>query len=109
MWVNCNRDPMKQLDQNLKTPAVITTMLDWSATFDRLCPTIGITKFLEMCLRPSIVHVLTSYRSMSVKFNKSTSRVHHMPGGGSQGALLGVLEYLVQCNNIDCVDKNPQV
>ena len=80
--------------------AVLTTMLDWSATFDRQCPTIGIKKFLEMCLRPSIVHVLTNYlsnRSVSVKFNESTSRVHHMPGGGSQGTLLGVLEYLVQC------------
>ena len=89
--------------------AVLTTMLDWSATFDRQCPTIGITKFLEMCLRPSIVHVLTNYlsnRSVSVKFNESTSRVHHMPGGGSQGTLLGVLEDLVQCdNNDDCVDE----
>ena len=29
-----------------------------------------------------------------------------MPGGGPQGTLLGVLEYLVQCNNnADCVDE----
>ena len=100
---------LKHLDQNLNTPAVITTMLDWSAAFDRQCPTIGIKKFLEMGVRPSIVHVLTSYlsnRSMSVKFNGNTSRVHHMPGGGPQGTLLGVLEYLVQCNNnADCVDE----
>ena len=29
-----------------------------------------------------------------------------MPGGGPQGTLLGVLKYLVQCNNnADCVDE----
>ena len=95
---------LKHLDQNLNTPAVITTMLDWSLAFDRQC-----SKFLEMGVRPSIVHVLTSYlsnRSMSVKFNGNTARVHHMPGGEPQGTLLGVLEYLVQCNNnADCVDE----
>ena len=76
---------LKRLDQNLNTPSVITTMLDWSAAFDRQCQTIGIKKFLEMGVRPSIVRVLTCYlskRSMSVKFNGNTSRVHHMLGGG---------------------------
>ena len=74
---------LKHLDQNLNTPAVITTMLDWPAAFDRQCPTIGIKKFLEMGVRPSIVHVLSSYlsnRSMFVKFNGNTSGVHQMPG-----------------------------
>ena len=67
---------LKRLDQNLNTPSVITTMLDWSAAFDRQCQTIGIKKFLEMGVRPSIVRVLTCYlsnRSISVKFNGNTS------------------------------------
>ena len=43
---------------------------------------------------------------ISVKFNENTSRVHHIPGSGPQGTLLGVLENLVQCNNnADCVDE----
>ena len=44
---------------------------------------------------------------MSV-FNGSTSKTYQMPGGGPQGTLLGVLEYLVQCNdNADCVNTDP--
>jgi len=36
---------------------------------------------------------------MMMKFNGTTSSIYHMPGGGLQGTLLGVLEYLVQCND----------
>lgn len=101
---------LRYLDQNLNSPAVIATMLDWSAAFDRQCPTIGIKRFIELGVRPAIVHVLTSYlsnRTMSVKLNGAYSGVHSMPGGGPQGTLLGVLEYLVQCNNnADCVDED---
>ena len=38
---------------------------------------------------------------MSVKFTGNTSKVNHIPGGGTQCTLLGVLEY----NNTDCVDE----
>ena len=45
---------------------------------------------------------------MSVKFNGSSSKTYQMPGGGPQGKLLVVLEYLVQCNdNADCVNTDP--
>ena len=44
---------------------------------------------------------------MSVTFNDSTSKINQMPGGGPQGTLLGVLEYLVECNdNADCVNTD---
>ena len=44
---------------------------------------------------------------MSVKFNGSSSKTYQMPGGGPQGILLVVLEYLVQCNdNADCVNTD---
>ena len=33
------------LDNNQTSPAVIATMLDWSAAFDRQCPNIAIQKF----------------------------------------------------------------
>ena len=36
----------QHLDQNQDSPAVITTMLEWSAAFNRQCPTIGIKKFI---------------------------------------------------------------
>ena len=92
------------LDNNQSLPAVIATMLDWSATFDRQCPNIAIQKF------STINELLASYhqdRYMMVKFNGITSSTYHIPGGGPQGTLLGVLEYLVQCNdNANCVQPD---
>ena len=44
---------------------------------------------------------------MMVKFNGTTSSTYYMPGGGPQGTLLGVLEYLVQCNdNANCLQPD---
>ena len=67
-------------------------------------------KLLGVC--PALLSVISSYlsnRTMSVKFNGSTSKTYHMPGG-PQGTLLGVLEYLVQCNdNADCVNTDLQI
>ena len=41
---------------------------------------------------------------MRVRYNGELSEVHHLIGGGPQGTLLGLLEYLVQSNdNADCV------
>ncbi len=101
---------LSHLDNNLGSPGVLATMLDWSAAFDRQCPTLGIIKFMNLGVRPALLSVISSYlsnRSMSVKFNGSTSKTYHMPGGGPQGTLLGVLEYLVQCNdNADCVSTD---
>ena len=55
---------------------------------------------------PVIVSYLSNC-SMSVKLNGVTSEVFQMPGGGPQGTLLGVLEYLIQSNNnADCVDED---
>ena len=85
-------------------------MLDWSAAFDRQCPKLGIQRFLECGVRPEIVPILVSYlsmRSMSVKLNGVCSETFQMPGGGPQGTLLGVLEYLTQSNNnADCIDQS---
>ena len=98
------------LDNNQTSPAVIATMLDWSAAFDRQCPNIAIQKFSTIGVRASINQILASYlqdRYMMVKFNGTTSSTYHMPGGGPQGTLLGVLEYLVQCNdNAHCVQPD---
>jgi len=75
---------LSHLDQNTNSPAVILTMLDWSAAFDRQCPNIGIRKFQELGVRSNILNLLTSYlsnRFMCVKLNGVTSQKFHMPGG----------------------------
>ena len=60
------------LDNKQSLPAVIGTMLDWSATFDRQCPNIAIQKFSTIGVRASINELLASYlqdRYMMAKFN----------------------------------------
>ena len=43
----------------------------------------------------------------AIACNNSFSRVHRLPGGGAQGTLLGVIQYLVQSNdNADCIDPS---
>ena len=68
---------LSHLDNHLGSPGVLATMLDWSAASDRQCPTLGILKFMNLGVRPALLSVISSYlseRSMSVKFNGSTSR-----------------------------------
>ena len=53
-------------------------------------------------VRPSLIPVLINYfqdREMSVKWHGCRSAPRKMPGGGPQGATMGLLEYLSQSNN----------
>ena len=56
-----------------------------------------------------MISLLVSYlsdRNMTVKFNGATSKRHGLVGGGPQGTLLGLIEYLVQSNDsADCVNE----
>ena len=86
------------LDNNTKPTVVVAAMVDWTAAFDRQDPTLAIEKFLKMGVRPSLIPVLISYltnRKMRVKFNGKISEEHNLIGGGPQGTLLGLLEYLI--------------
>ena len=84
-------------------------MIDWSNAFDRLDPTLAIKKFIQIGVRPSLIPLLCSYleeRKMRVRYNGELSEEHFMVGGGPQGTLLGLIEYLVQSNDAaDCVNK----
>ena len=88
--------------------AVIVTMVDWSQAFDRLSHKLGIESFIENGVRSSLIPILVSFfqnRKMKVKWNKSTSSMHNLNGGGPQGGLLGILEYLSQTNkNTEFID-----
>ena len=82
--------------------------MDWSSAFDRQDPTLAIQKFLSLGVRHSLVPVLVSYfTEMQVKFDGTYSSTYKLPGGGPQGTLLGLIEYLVQSNdNADNVDPD---
>ena len=98
------------IDKNPNRSAVIASMLDWASAFDRQDPTLAIKKFIKMGVRPALIPVLVSYltdREMQVRFNNKYSSTHKLPGGGPQGTLVGLIEYLVQSNdNADCVDPD---
>ena len=101
---------LKLLDENTDRSAVIMTLLDWAAAFDRQDPTIAIQKFIKLGVRPSLIPLLSSYlsdRTMRVKFNGEVSELFNLIGGGPQGTLLGQTEYLVQSNdNADCISPD---
>ena len=93
---------LKQLDSHPDKSAVIAASLDWTAAFDRQDPTLAISKFLDMGVRPSLISVPISYlshRKMKVRFNGEESEFVGLIGGGPQGTLLGQKEYLAQSNN----------
>ena len=98
---------LKLLDRHPDRSAIIMSLLDWSAAFDRQDPTLAIKKFIQLGVRPSLIPLLASYltdRQMAVKFNGEMSDFLTLVGGGPQGTLLGQIEYLVQSNdNADIV------
>ena len=98
---------LKLLDSTTDSVAVIAAMIDWSSAFDRQDPTLAIKKFIKLGVRASLIPLLASYledRKMRVKFNGKMSNEHDLIGGGPQGTILGLIEYLVQSNDAaDCV------
>ena len=77
-------------------------MIDWSQAFDRQSHQLGIRSFLRNGVRSSLIPYLMDYfrdRKMRVKWNTKMSSFRQLPGGGPQGGIMGILEYLSQSNN----------
>ena len=97
------------VDKNSKNEkfAVILEMLDWSQAFDRLSHDLGVRSFVKNGVRHSLIPILVSYfenRNMRVKWNGKISSSRSLNGGGTQGGLMGILEYLSQTNdNVDFI------
>ena len=92
------------VDQNSQKEAmaVIVKMVDWSQAFDRQCHKLGVESFIRNGVRPALVPILVSFfqnRSMKVKWNGEISQSRILNGGGPQGGLMGILEYLSQTNS----------
>ena len=95
------------VDKNTKSEsfAVIIGLIDWSQAFDRQCHTLGVQSFIDNGVRASLIPTLINYfknRRMKVKWNGVKSESKPVKGGGAQGGLLGILEYLSQNN--DCAN-----
>ena len=88
--------------------AVLATLYDWKEAFPRQCPKLGVEAFIKCGVRHSLIPMIISYlqdRTMVVKWHGETSTVRKLNGGGPQGAIFGIWEYLAQSNNsADCFD-----
>ena len=87
--------------------AILAIFFDWKEAFPRQCPKLGIEAFLKCGVRPSLIPVLISYlqdRTMRVKWHNQISTERKLFGGGAQGSIFGIWQYLGQSNdNADCV------
>ena len=97
---------LKALDK--KETAVILNLIDWSQAFDRQNHNLGVESFIKNGVRPDLIPILVSYfknRKITVKWNKEVSSTRHINGGGPQGGLMGILQYLSQTDgNIDFIE-----
>ena len=85
-------------------------MIDWKQAFDRQCPKIGVESFMKNGVRKSLLPLLVNYlqnRKMYVKWMGELSEMKDLNGGGPQGALWGILEYLsISNNNTDFINSS---
>ena len=92
------------VDSNSKgeVKAVLATFVDWKQAFPRQCPKLGVDAFITCGVRPALIPLLVSYfqnRRVKVKWKGILSNIRKLKGGGPQGSLFGILEYLALSNN----------
>ena len=81
--------------------AILLTMVDFSKAFNRIDHHKVIIILHEMNVPGWLLRIIVSYlqsRSMILRFNGANSTRKSLPGGSPQGALLGVIIFLLQIN-----------
>ena len=110
--INMINEILTSVDRNTVNQkfAVWCSLIDWKQAFDRQCHTLGVQSFIENGVRNSLIPLLISYfkdRRMIVKWQDKESKIRTLKGGGPEGALLGILEYLSQSNtSTDFLENN---
>ena len=90
-------DRVLQLLDRPGMSAVVATAIDWMGAFDRLDPTITISKLVTMGVRSSLVPIIIEFmtdRRMSVRYNTASSKWHTLVGGSPQGSWMGQMAYI---------------
>ena len=89
--------------ENTEATSVLACFVDFSKAFNRQDHSILITKLSDMGVPSWLLLLVISFltnRSMVVRYKGETSSVKSLPGGGPQGALLGLLLFLVLVNDV---------
>ena len=88
---------------NTEATSVLACFVNFSKAFNRQDHSILITKLSDMGVPSWLLKLVISFltnRSMVVRYKGETSTVKSLPGGGPQGALLGLLLFLVLVNDV---------
>ena len=83
--------------------AVLACLIDFSKAFNRQDHHILITKLSDMGVPGWLLRIVMSFltnRFMRVKYKGKLSDFYPLPGGGPQGALLGLFLFLVLINDV---------
>ena len=82
--------------------AILACMVDFSKAFNRQNHNLLITKLSDMGVPSWLLKVVMAFlsdRKMVVRYKGKLSSSKHLPGGGPQGTLLGLLLFLVLIND----------
>ena len=88
--------------------AVLACLVDFSKAFNRQDHSILITKLSDLGVPSWLLKIVISFlsnRKMVIRYKGETSSLKKLPGGGPQGALLGLLLFLVLVNDIGFNDQ----
>ena len=92
------------LNQDSSEPtSVLACFVDFAKAFNRQDHSILVTKLSDMGVPSWLLKIIISFlsdRTMIVRYKGETSGVKKLPGGGPQGALLGLLLFLVLVNDV---------
>ena len=93
---------------NTEATSVLACLVDFSKAFNRQDHSILVTKLSDMGVPPWLLKVVISFltdRKMFLRYKGETSGIRSLPGGGPQGALLGLFLFLVLINDVGFSDQ----
>ena len=94
---------------NTEATAVLACLVDFSKAFNRQDHTILITKLSDMGTPSWLLKIIIAFlkdRCMVVRYKGETSGMKLLPGGGPQGALLGLFLFLILINDVGFNDQS---
>ena len=92
--------------------AVLACLIDFSKAFNRQNHHILITKLSDLGVPGWLLRVVMAFltnRSMRVKYKGKLSDFYPLPGGGPQGALLGLFLFLILINDVGFSEQENNV
>ena len=88
--------------------AILACMVDFSKAFNRIDHNILVTMLSDLGVPGWLLRIVMAFlsdRTMIVRYLGKESTAKHLPGGGPQGTLLGLLLFLILINDLGFEDQ----